>query len=63
MGGGQFDKPNFILIIRKKIIPSQKLFMFKEFFDLWEQGNRLKMFLNRYEHSFMSKWCLEGNYT
>ena len=32
MGGGQFDKPNFILIIRKKIIPSQKLFMFKEFF-------------------------------
>ena len=55
MGGGQFDKPNFILIIRKKIIPSQKLFMFKEFSDLWEQGNRLKMFLKRYEHSFMSK--------
>ena len=63
MGGGQFDKPNFILIIRKKIIPSQKLFMFKEFFDLWEQGNRLKMFLNRYDHSFMSKWRREGNYT
>ena len=42
MGGGQFDTHNFILIIWKKIIPSQKSFMFKGFFCSLKAGESIK---------------------
>ena len=55
-GGGQFAIITFMEIIRKKIISSLELFRSKE----WKQGNRQKMFLNRYRHSFMSKSRCKG---
>ena len=56
VGGGQFANITFMEIIRKKIISSLELFRSKE----WKQGNRQKMFLNRYRHSFMSKSRCKG---
>ena len=61
MGGGQFANITFMEIIKRKIISSLELFPSKGFFDLGKQGNRLKMFLNRYEHSFVSKRRCKGD--
>ena len=61
VSGGQFSVATFMGIIRKGGYFGPRIIPVKGVFDRCKQGNRLGVFLNRYEHSFLSKRRCKGN--